>query len=228
MSEQTLPSYNLNVTSSTRFALATETANQWTHGFGFVAGVIAATVLLTRVWATGDVANIIGCSVYAATMIALYAASTLSHSFECPQRRTFFRMLDQVCIFLFVVGNFTPFVVVHMQNSLGWALLAVMWTAALTGCYFRIRAREKTISPWFFIPLAWLPVMTMGYVLVAGSWFGLAIVLGGGLCYTGGLWFLMNDHKHPYYHAVWHLSTIAGATLHFLFTYWYVATPPLT
>ncbi len=225
MSEQSLPPHSLDAISTIRFRISTETANQWTHGLGLVAGVVAATCLLARVWATGTTANIIGCSIYAVTMVALYAASTLSHSFECPDRRKFFRMLDQVCIFLFVVGNFTPFVVVHIQNSLGWALLAIMWTGALTGCYFRIRAREKTISPWFFLPLAWLPVMTMGYVLTASSWFGLAIVLGGGVCYTGGLWFLMNDDKHPYFHAVWHLSTITGAALHFLFTFWYVATP---
>jgi len=227
MSEQTLPSYRYETDSPVPTRISTETANQWTHGFGLVAGVIAATALISRVYAYGTTANVIGCSIYAATMVALYAASTLSHSFECPDRRKFYRMLDQVCIFLFVVGNFTPFVIVHMQNSLGWALLAIMWTAALTGCYFRIRAREKTISPWFFIPLAWLPVMTMGYVFLAGSWVGLSIVLGGGLCYTFGLWFLMNDHRHPYFHAVWHMSTITGAALHFLFTFWYVATPSL-
>jgi len=182
MAEQTLPS---NTKDGPR--ISTETANQWTHGFGFVAGVIASSVLLARVSTTGSTANVIGCSIYAATMIALYAASTLSHSFQCPDRRRFYRMLDQVCIFLFVVGNFTPFVIVHMPNSLGWTLLAIMWIGALTGCYFRIRTQEKTIPSRYFLLLAWLPVMTMGYILMASSWTGLAIVLGGALCYTGGL-----------------------------------------
>ena len=225
MSEQTLPSFGLETVPQTRTAISTETANQWTHAAGFVAGVIAATVLMAKVWSTGDTATVVGCAIYAASLVALYAASTLSHSFECPDRRRFYRMLDQVCIFLFVVGNFTPFVLVHMRNSLGVALLAIMWSGALTGCYFRIRRSERTISPWFFVPLAWLPVMTMSYVFLAGSWVGLSIVLAGGLAYAGGLWFLMNDHKHPYFHAVWHLSTITGAALHFLFTFWYVATP---
>ncbi len=225
MSEQTLPAYGLETVTPIRTAISTETANQWTHGAGFVVGVFAATALMAKVVWTGDLTTVLGCAVYAASLVALYAASTLSHSFECPDRRRFYRMVDQVCIFLFVVGNFTPFVLVHMRNSLGWALLAVMWTGALTGCYFRIRAREKTISPWFFVPLAWLPVMTMGYVLVASSWFGLSMVLAGGLSYMAGLWFLMNDHKHPYFHAVWHVSTMTGAALHFLFTFWYVASP---
>lgn len=225
MSEQTLPSFGLETVPQIRTAISTETANQWTHAGGFVAGVIAATVLMAKVWPSSDTATVIGCAIYAASLVALYAASTLSHSFECPDRRRFYRMLDQVCIFLFVVGNFTPFVLVHMRNSLGVGLLAVMWGGALTGCHLRIRKSDQTISPWFFVPLAWLPVMTMSYVFLAGSWVGLSIVLAGGLAYTGGLWFLMNDHKHPYFHAVWHLSTITGATLHFLFTFWYVASP---
>jgi hemolysin III len=102
-----------------------------------------------------------------------------------------------------------------------------MWAGALAGCYVRIRAQEKTISARYFMLLAWLPVVTMGYMLMATSWTGLAIVLAGGLSYTGGVWFLVNDYRHPYFHAVWHLSTICGTGLHFLFTYWYVATPTL-
>ncbi len=226
MSDQTLPacSYDRPV-AATR--ISTETANQITHAMGFIAGVVASTFLMHRVCSTGSVANMIGCSIYAVTMIALYAASTLSHSFECPDRRRFFRMLDQVCIFLFVVGNFTPFVIVHMSNLLGWTLLAIMWAGAFTGSYIRIKSQEKTISARYFIALAWLPVVTMGYMLMAASWTGLGIVLAGGLCYTGGIWFLVNDNRHPYFHAVWHLSTISGTALHFLFTYWYVAAPTI-
>ena len=226
MSDQMLPTGSF-ASPATRTRISTETANQITHAIGFVAGVIASAFLMYRVCRTGNIANVIGCTIYSVTMIALYAASTLSHSFECPDRRRFYRMLDQVCIFLFVVGNFTPFVIAHMANAVGWTVLCIMWAGALAGCYVRIRAQEKTISARYFMLLAWLPVVTMGYMLMATSWTGLAIVLAGGLSYTGGVWFLVNDYRHPYFHAVWHLSTICGTGLHFLFTYWYVATPTL-
>lgn len=225
MSGETLPSFGQETELSSSWRISTETANQWTHAAGFVAGLVAAIVLMVKVWPSGDPLAITGCTIYGATLVALYAASTLSHSFETPRRREFFRMLDQVCIFLFVVGNFTPFVLVHLRNGWGWGLLALMWGFALLGCYLRVRARERTISPWFFIPLGWLPVLTVGAIYAAGSWLGLGIVLAGGLAYSGGVWFLMNDHKHPYFHAVWHIATMTGTGLHFLFTLWYVATP---
>lgn len=226
MSGETLPPFGQDA-DSTSWGISTETANQWTHATGFVAGVVAAAILMSRVWETGDVLAIIGCTIYAATLVALYAASTLSHSFETPRHREFFRMLDQVCIFLFVVGNFTPFVLVHIRNGWGWGLLAFMWGFSLLGCFLRVRSREHTISPWFFMPLGWLPILTLGSIYAAGSWLGLGIVLAGGMAYTGGVWFLMNDHKHPYFHAVWHVATMTGTGLHFLFTLWYVATPSI-
>lgn len=226
MSGETLPPYGQDAESS-GWRISTETANQLTHAAGFLAGVVATVVLMSKVWATGNLLAIVGCTIYAATLVALYAASTLSHSFECPRNREFFRMLDQVCIFLFVVGNFTPFVLVHIQNRWGWCLLGLMWSFALLGCYLRIRSREHTISPWFFMPLGWLPILTLGSIYAAGSWMGLSFVLAGGLAYSGGVWFLMNDHKHPYFHAVWHIATMTGTGLHFLFTLWYVAVPAI-
>lgn len=225
MSGETLPAFGPEPAVSTPWRLSTETANQITHAAGFFAGLVAATVLMIKVWPTGDLLAIIGCTIYAATLIALYAASTLSHSFESPSHREFFRMLDQVCIFLFVVGNFTPFVLVHIRNSWGWSLLALMWCFSLLGCYLRVKSREHTISPWFFMPLGWLPILTIGSIYAVGSWLGLGIVLAGGLAYSGGVWFLMNDHKHPYFHAVWHIATMTGTGLHFLFTLWFVAAP---
>ena len=66
---------------------------------------------------SGDPYRIAGCGVYSLTLVALYAASTLSHSFENEGRRTFFRMLDQVCIFLLVVGTYTPFGLVHARHG---------------------------------------------------------------------------------------------------------------
>ena len=54
---------------------------------------------------------------------------------------------------------------------------------------------------------------------------GLGLVVAGGLAYTGGTWFLVNDYRRTYYHAVWHLCTIAGSTLHFLYVLLYVAAP---
>ena len=50
----------------------------------------------------------IGCAIFAASLVAVYTTSTLSHVFQRPRARRIFRMLDQGCIYLLIAGTFTP------------------------------------------------------------------------------------------------------------------------
>jgi hemolysin III len=203
-----------------------ETVNVWTHGFGWCLSLLGASAMMQAIISRGDVGRVWGCGVYVLSLIALYAASTLSHSFE-DRRRILFRMLDQVCIFLLVAGSFTPFALVHLRDGLWWVLLAVMWGVALTGIVARIRSGERTLHFGWYVALGWMPVLTLERIVHVAGLPGLALVLAGGLAYTGGTWFLNNDHRHPYFHAVWHLCTILGSALHYVFLYRYVALWPI-
>jgi hemolysin III len=200
-----------------------ERANQWTHALGLILSLVAGSVMLAVVWSTSDTWRLWGCAVYVAAMIALYAASTLSHSFEVGPYREFYRMLDQVCIFVFMAACFTPFALTHLRSTFGVAVLAAMWLLALVGVVVRIRSRSQTFPIALFLPLGWLPVLTITRMYEVGSWPGLLLILAGALAYTGGFWFLANDHKRQWYHPAWHLSTIAGTACHYLFLLEFVA-----
>jgi len=200
-----------------------ERANQWTHALGLVLSLVAGVVMLAAVWSTTDAWRMWGCVVYVVAMIALYAASTLSHSFEVGPYREFYRMLDQVCIFLFMAACFTPFALAHLRSGYGVALLIAMWALALAGVVIRVRSRSQTVPIAIFLPLGWLPVFGIHRIYEVAQWPGLLLVLAGGLCYTGGFWFLANDHKRSWYHPTWHLSTIAGTAFHYVFLLEFVA-----
>lgn len=200
-----------------------ERANQWTHALGLALSVIAAVVMLAAVWATPDSWRLWGCAIYVVAMIALYAASTLSHSFEEGPYREFYRMLDQVCIFVFMAACFTPFALTHLRSGYGIAILVAMWFLALAGVIIRVRSRSQTFPIALFLPLGWLPILSITRIYEVSSWPGLLLVFAGGLSYTGGFWFLANDHKRAWYHPAWHLSTIAGTGFHYLFLLEFVA-----
>lgn len=206
-----------------REAPSSETANQATHALGLGLSLLGSGVLMSTALSSGDPYRITGCGIYALTLVALYAASTLSHSFTDESRRTFFRMLDQVCIFLLVVGTYTPFGLVHARQG-AWSLVLIgMWLYALVGIGIRVRRPSQTLPPSFFVLMGWLPVPFLFRAYEVSQAAGLAMIFAGGMAYCGGLWFLVNDHKRPYYHAVWHLCTIAGSALHFLWVLNYVA-----
>jgi hemolysin III len=208
-----------------RLWILPERANQLTHALGFVLSIAAAGVLLTAARDGGDPLRIMGCAIYAISLVATYAASTLSHSFVDVRRRNFYRMLDQMCIFLLVVGTYTPFGLAFALDGWWWLVLAGMWICAVGGILVRLRSGTRSVSTTFFLVMGWLPVPTIIRVFEVGQLPGLGLVVAGGLAYTGGTWFLVNDGRRPYYHAVWHLCTIAGSALHYLYLLWYVAAP---
>ena len=200
-----------------------ETANQITHALGLGLSLLGAGVLMSTALSSDDPYRIAGCGVYAVTLVALYAASTLSHSFADEGRRTFFRMLDQVCIFLLVVGTYTPFGLVHARHG-AWSLILIgMWMYALFGIGLRVSRPSETLRPLFFLMMGWLPIPILFRAYEVSHTGGLAMILAGGAAYSGGVWFLVNDHKHPYFHAVWHVCTIVGSLMHFLYVLQYVA-----
>lgn len=212
--------------SRPKLRLPAETANQATHALGFLLSVWGAALMLQAVARQPDLPRVLGCLIYLWALLAVYAASTLSHSVREPRRRAFFQTLDQVCIFLLVAGSYTPYGLVHLNTGAWRWLLAGMWGLSLAGIFARIVGGPGAVAFRCFAVIGWLPALALGHVYQLSGLTGLGLVLGGGLAYTGGLWFLVNDHRHPYLHAVWHLCTIIGSACHFLFHYWYVVTWP--
>ena len=203
--------------------ISEETANQLTHGFGFLLSIAGAAVLMITMNASKDVLQITGCYYYAFSLVALYGVSTLSHSFERPDLRRFFRMLDQICIFLFIAFSFSCFAMVHLREENWWILLAVMWFFTFVGIVFRMLRQDQTVSTISFVILGWLPIIAIGKILEVSSVPGLALLIAGGLSYMLGTVFLAADEKYPYFHAIWHLLVIVGSICHFLFMLNWVA-----
>jgi hemolysin III len=207
-----------------RLSLPEETANLLTHGLGLVLSIAGCVILLTEArQSEGDFWQFFGCAVYAFTLVALYAASTLSHSFKHPPVRHFFRSLDQVCIFLLIAGNYTPFAIAYLMRGWWWALLVAVWGMALFGIVLKIFFKqEKNVGLWFYIVLGWLPVIGIKPIIDGLPTLALAWIVAGGLSYSLGTVFLAQDRKYPYFHAVWHLLVIAGSACHFIVVAFYV------
>ena len=193
-----------------------EVANSITHGLGFVLSVVGAIVLL-RAASKVDLLQWTAEAIYAATMVAVYAASTASHVFAQPRVRHFFRMLDQGCIYLFITGTFTPIAAAFLREGHWWILLAAMWAIAIAGFLSKVAFNHRVNNSSAAIPLilGWMPLLggmpMLALVPIEVRWW----VLMGGVCYTLGILFLISDHRHRYLHAAWHLWVIAGTACHF-------------
>jgi hemolysin III len=200
-----------------------ETANQLTHGFGLMLSIAGAAVLISAAKAHSDRLQFIGCCIYAASLVALYTASTLSHSFRAPRARHFFRMLDQVCIFLLIAGTFTPFALSYYLQGWLWGLTLTVWVLTSIGIFFKLCFRRlNNVATGAYVLLAWIPVIGLREVVRMMPAGGLALIVAGGALYMAGVYFLSRDAEVPYYHAVWHVLVVGASVCHYCAVIFYL------
>jgi hemolysin III len=205
-----------------------ELANSLTHGIGLALAVVGTGVLVEATARYGDGLQIAGVAIYGATLIAVYAASTLSHAVESPRRRHFFRTVDQVCIFLLIAGTFTPVSLTFFRHGWWWALLISMWAVSLVGIFAKIfYTRLHNVAVSAYVLNGWLPVVAIKPIIETAPGGALAWMLIGGVFYTAGTVFLMRDERVPIFHAVWHVFVIAGSACHYYAMYQWVVPWPV-
>jgi len=223
MSSQSLSNHRF---AASRPTYGEELANVITHAFGLALSVTGAVLMAMVLLSHGDPWRTIGCSVYLASLVAVYATSTLSHSFTSPRWRSIFRSLDQGFIYFLIAATYTPISLTYLRTGVWWLLLGAVWAVALYGFVSKVffAHRVEAVSVWPYVLLGWLPIISVPTLLgltdsTAGFWW----MLVGGLCYTVGTVFLICDQKVRHFHAVWHLFVIAGSTCHFLAILMFIA-----
>ncbi len=193
-----------------------ELANLITHGLGLLLSLIASSVLMMLVQGS-DTRFILACGAYCLSLVGLYAASTLSHSFKDLGRRRFFRTIDQVCIYFLIAGSFTPIAVAFLWNGYWPWLLFLMWVLALSGAALVLAMRNLTpMAKLTYGLLGWLPVISLKALVDAAPFSMLAWILAGGVFYSTGTLFLKFDQQIRYFHALWHTFVIAGSICHYV------------
>src|SRR5882724_12916494 len=116
-----------------RPSLGEEIANSISHGIGLVLAIAATPILIIAALRYGNAWNMIGVSVFAASMITLYLASTLYHALTHERAKRFFRLMDHSAIFVLIAGTYTPFTLGVLRGPWGWTLFGLVWGLALIG-----------------------------------------------------------------------------------------------
>jgi len=194
-----------------------EIANCVTHGIGAALSITGLVFLVIWAAATHDAYKIVSFTAFGASMVALYLASTLYHSFRSPRVKHFFRILDHASIYLLIAGSYTPFALVNMRGPWGWSIFGVVWGIALFGVCFKMFyvAHFSVLSTILYLGMGWMALIAAKPMIAAVPMGGLCLLALGGLMYTVGVIFY-SWNSLPYNHAVWHLFVMAGTAFHFI------------
>ena len=201
-------------------SLGEEIANSITHGIGVVVSIAALILLVVFSAQKGDTWRVVSFSIYGSTMIILFLASTLYHSFTNIYMKKLFRIVDHSSIFLLISGTYTPILLLSMRGPWGWSIFGVVWGLTLFGIIFEIffMGRFKAITIGLYLMMGWIIVIAIKPMIISVPKSLLYYIIAGGLFYTVGIIFYVNK-KMKYHHAIWHLFVLGGAVSHFLGMY---------
>jgi hemolysin III len=210
------PSMQAEYTQRKPYSTGEEVAHAVTHGVGAALAVAGLVVLVVLAARRADAWRIVAFSVYGATLILLYLASTLYHAFPWPRVKRVFKVLDHSSIYMLIAGTYTPICLVAMRGPWGWTLFGLIWAMAVGGICYKIFliGRAKILSVVFYIAMGWLAVIAVKPMWIMLPKSAIAWIFAGGLFYTLGVVFYAMKGVR-YHHAVWHGFVLCGSVCHF-------------
>lgn len=201
-----------------------EIANAVTHGVAALMSIAGLAILVGFAVAySGSPTVITAVSVFGASMIFLYVASTLYHAIPNPKAKQILQRLDHSMIFVLIAGSYTPFCLVTLKGMTGIGLCIAVWSIAIVGIALQgiLIKQSKWLNSLLYLAMGWLVLLVIEPLIESLPNTGLWLLTAGGLSYSLGVIFYIWKTL-PYSHAIWHLFVFAGTVLQFLAVLLYV------
>ena len=197
-----------------------EKLNAVSHGVGVIAATVGLIFLLMRV---DDTYGQFACVVYGLSMILMFLSSTLYHLAKNPSLKDFLKVVDHSAIYFLIAGTYTPFMIVAIGGWVGLTGMIIVWSIALIGIVFKIFASQRfpKLSVITYLLMGWIAIFFFYPLYNALTTEGIALLVGGGICYTVGVLFYLAK-KIQFTHTIWHLFVVAGCVCHFFSIYYHV------
>ena len=200
-----------------------------THFIGMLMAIFAAIPLLIQASREQDAVYLISLTVYAVSMVLMYAASTTYHTFDISKKvNTILKKIDHMMIFVLIAGSYTPICLLVLDRKIGIPLLILVWGIAIVGILIKgfWVFCPKWVSSVLYIGMGWTCVLAFGQMLNGLSRAEFGWLLAGGIIYTiGGIIYALKlpifnmKHKNFGSHEIFHLFVMGGSACHFVVMY---------
>lgn len=207
-----------------------------THFIGMIMSLFATLPLLMKAAKAPDPIHFISLAIFALSMILLYTASTVYHTFNLSDKiNRRLKKFDHMMIFVLIAGTYTPVCLVVLKGRVGYTLLAIIWTMALLGIILKgfFVYVPKWVSSVIYIAMGWTCVLAFTPLLNTLPKEAFLWLLAGGVIYTiGGVIYALKlpifNKKHKYFgsHEIFHLFCMGGSACHFILMYQFITKMP--
>ncbi|HJV07632.1 MAG TPA: hemolysin III family protein [Chromobacteriaceae bacterium] len=201
-----------------------ERFNGISHLVGALLAITGLVVLVTIAGRQGDAWKVVSFSLYGGTLVLLYLISTLYHSVR-GRAKAILQKCDHSAIYLLIAGSYTPYALITLRGAWGWSLFGVSWGLAVFGIVqeLTLGRRTRLLSMILYVAMGWLVLVAVKPLLALLPTGGLVWLAVGGLLYSVGIYWFINDEKIRHGHGIWHLFVLGGSVCQYLSILFYVA-----
>ncbi len=205
------------------YTFGEELFNTISHTTGAAFGIFALIICVVISARKGDVWGVVGSSIYGASLILLYTASSIYHGLHAGMAKKVMQVIDHCTIYLLIGGTYTPILFCSIRDvSPGWAwtIFGLVWGLALIAASFTAIDHKKylKLSMACYIGMGWCIIIAAKALISAMEFKGIIWLLAGGISYTIGavLYGIGKKRKKRYMHSVFHLFVLAGSVMQFI------------
>ncbi len=202
--------------------------NCYSHLTGVLLSISGLVTLVAL--AQGDPWRVVGFSIYGASLILLYSASTVYHWAALSSRRKdLLKRLDHAAIFVLIAGTYTPVCLITLRGRWGWSMGGVVWGLAAVGVALKLGFAH--LSRWMttalYLGMGWMAVVAVVPLVRSLPICGLMWLVIGGVMYSLGAMVYATQRPDPLparfgFHEIFHLFVLGGSAAHFVLMAGYV------
>jgi hemolysin III len=211
------------------FGLDNEPLSAITHFIGLLLSIAGLVLLVVYASLQGTAAQVVGFSIFGASLVLLYIASTVYHFIPVSSKaKKIFQKIDHCMIYILIAGTYTPMCLVTLRGGWGWSLFGIIWILAIIGVILKaVSSMNKLTSTIFYVVMGWLAVVALIPLKSQLPFGGLVWLFIGGIFYTLGAILFSFEHKlkrRKWFsmHDLWHIFVMAGSFSHFWLMFKYV------
>ena len=184
---------------------------------------IPVTVLLIvfAVLNGGGASYVVSFSIFGASLILLYTASTVYHWINIPKFQMLLKRIDHAMIFVLIAGTYTPISLLVLPTAWGLGILIAIWSIAIIGIILKLFwiTMPRGLGSGIYIAMGWTVVVAISPLRQTLLPLGQLLLLGGGIMYTiGGIFYALKwpplKFKLWGFHEIFHLFIMAGSAFH--------------
>lgn len=200
------------------------------HLTGALLSIAGLCLLVVAAVEYGGARHVVSFTVFGASMVLLYAASTLYHLLPLSSKgERVLRQIDHIMIFVLIAGTYTPVCLVPLKGPWGWSLFGVVWGITFAGIFLKLFWIEapRWLAVTIYLIMGWAALVAVYPIVITIPVGGLVWMVLGGVFYSGGAVFYGLKWPNPFpeifgFHEIWHLFVMAGTFSHFWMMYKYV------